>query len=414
MRKIPKPFLFAAAAAAVVLLIAIVAVTHRPKSPAFSTATAQRGDLEDNVLATGSLQPVQLVSVGAQVSGRVVSLKVALGDHVTKGRVIATIDPVPATNQLKTAQAALAQMIAQRDAQAATAAQADIALKRQATTLASDASSRADYDNALATQKTAKATLDALNAEIAQARVTVDTARVSLGYTNIVAPIEGDVLYVVTKEGQTVNAVQAAPTIVILGDMSTMTVKAQISEADAPKVKAGQQAWFTILGAPQRRFYGTLRSIAPAPNSIVSEVSSSTTTTSTSVGSSAIYYDGLIDVPNTDRVLKADMTAQVTLSVARARGVVTIPAAAIDLAGPGGGRPPQAQTGKPRSADEHTVLVLDAKGRPQPRGVRIGLNNNVTAEVLSGLQPGDKVVDGQASASEPAGSGRANMPRPGM
>ena len=81
-----------------------------------ATATVARGDVEDTVLATGALQPFQLVSVGAQVSGRVVSLKVRLGDHVSKGEVIATIDPVPATNQLKTAQATLEQMIAQRAA----------------------------------------------------------------------------------------------------------------------------------------------------------------------------------------------------------------------------------------------------------------------------------------------------------
>jgi macrolide-specific efflux system membrane fusion protein len=391
--------------------------SRKPRPPQLATATVERGDVEDTVLATATLQPVQLVSVGAQVSGRVISLSVGLGDHVSKGQVIATIDPVPATNQLKTAQAALAQMIAQRAGQAATLAQDDIALRRQAVTLAAEASSRADYDSAVAVEKAAKASLDALDAQIAQAKVTVDTAKVNLGYTNVVAPIDGDVLAVVTKQGQTVNAVQAAPTIVILGDMSTMTAKAQISEADVIKVKPGQPVYFTILGDSRRRFYGRLRSVALAPNSIVSEVTNTTSATSSSTAQ-AIYYDGLVDVPNADKVLRADMTAQVTIVVAQADGVVTIPSAALDLP------PPQAAIrpgAKPRPApgamlirrspDQHVVLVLDAKGQPQPRLVRIGLDNKVTAQVLSGVQPGDKVVVGQSNgvsapqAGPPGGPG---------
>jgi len=336
----------------------------------------------------------------------VISLIVGLGDHVSKGQVIATIDPVPATNQLRTSQAALEQMVAQRAAQAATLAQDEIALKRQGVTLQAEASSQADYDSAVATEKSAKANLAALDAQIAQAKVTVDIAKVNLGYTNVVAPIDGDVLAVVTKQGQTVNAVQAAPTIVILGDMSTMTAKAQISEADVIKVKPGQTVYFTILGDARRRFYGKLRSVAPAPNSIVSEVTNSATSTSTSTAQ-AIYYDGLVDVPNTDRVLKADMTAQVTIVVAEAHGVVTIPSGALDPTPPAGALRPGAPA-RPapvvlmrRAPNQHMVLVVDAKGRPQPRLVTIGLDNKVTAQVLSGVQPGEKVVIGQASDAQP-------------
>jgi macrolide-specific efflux system membrane fusion protein len=403
MRKIPKLY-FVIGGVVIVLLLMLAMCSRKPKAPSLATAVVTRGDVEDTVLATGALQPIQLVSVGAQVSGRVISLSANLGDHVTKGQVIATIDPVPATNQMKTAQAALSQMIAQRAGQAANLAQDQIALKRQSVTLAAEASSQADYDAAIATEKAAKASLDALDAQIAQARVSVDTARVNLSYTNVVAPIDGDVLAVVTKQGQTVNAVQAAPTIVILGDMSTMTAKAQISEADVIKVKPGQAAYFTILGDSKRRFYGKLRSVAPAPNSIVSEVVNNTASTTTSTAQ-AIYYDGLVDVPNPDKVLKADMTAQVTVVVAGAQDVVTVPTAALDPAPaqvalrPGMKPQPAPPVMIRRSPDQHMVLVVDAKGQPQPRLVRIGLDNKITAQVLSGLQPGEKVVVGQASST---------------
>jgi macrolide-specific efflux system membrane fusion protein len=413
MLKLRKWHVVAGGVAALVIAVVAMSATHRGKQPAYATALVARGDVDETVLATGALQPSQLVSVGAQVSGRVESLKVELGDHVTKGQVIATIDPVPATNQLKTAQAALAQQIAARAAQAATLAQADLALKRQAITVAADASSRADYEAAQATAGAARANLAALDAQIAQAKVNVDTARVNLGYTNIVAPITGQVLSVVTKQGQTVNSVQAAPTIVILGDMSVMTVKAQISEADAIKVKPGQAVYFTVLGDPDRRFYGKLRSIAPAPNSIVSEVNVSTQTSSTSSTSTAIYYDGLFDVPNPDAVLKADMTAQVTVMQAQAKGVVTVPSAALDPAPlPGAAPATTAAPPAPRPAGEHTVLVLDERGRAVPRAVRIGLNNNLVAQVISGLSPGEKVVIGVAApARQPPGQ-RSPPPRP--
>ncbi|HEX4095638.1 MAG TPA: efflux RND transporter periplasmic adaptor subunit, partial [Caulobacteraceae bacterium] len=380
--------------------------------------TVGRGDVEDTVLATGELQPIQLVSAGAQVSGRVVSLMVGLGDHVAKGQVIATIDPVPATNQLKTAEAALAQMVAQRAGQAATLAQDQIQLKRHGITLAAQASSQSDYDTAVATEKAAKASLDALDAEIAQAKVSVDTAKVNLGYTNVVSPIDGDVLAVVTKQGQTVNAVQAAPTIVILGDMSTMTAKAQISEADVIKVKPGLGAYFTILGDSKRKFYGKLRSVAPAPDSIVSEVVNNTAASTSTT--QAIYYDGLVDVPNPDRVLKADMTAQVTIQVAAVHDVVTVPSSALDPAPPQGpqrpsfaGRPPGGTPGPMmfhRAPDQHMVLVVNAKGQPEPRMVRIGLDNKVTAQVLSGLEPGEKVVVGQASSTPTLQPGQPGGP----
>lgn len=395
----------AVGAIAVVALIALVAMTHRREPPKYATAVVGRGDVEETVLATGTLEPSQLVSVGAQVSGRVESLKVGLGDFVAKGQVIATIDPVPATNQLRTAQAVLAQQIAQRAAQAATLTQADLTLKRQAITLGADASSRADYEAADAAAKSARANLAALDAQIAQGRVTVDTARVNLGYTNIVAPISGRVLAVVTKQGQTVNAVQAAPTIVILGDMSTMTVKAQISEADAIKVKPGQATYFTVLGAPDRRFNGRLRSIALAPNSIVNEVNTTTSAaSSTSSSTTAIYYDGLFDAANPDGMLKADMTAQVTVRLAHARNVVTVPSAALDPTLPAVSGP------TPLEAGAHLVLVVDAKGQAQPRKVRIGLNNNLVAEVISGLKPGERVVVGAASSS-PQGPGGRGQPR---
>ncbi|OJU14245.1 MAG: hypothetical protein BGN86_11005 [Caulobacterales bacterium 68-7] len=269
--------------------------------------------------------------------------------------------------------------------------------------LAADATSRADFEAATATAKAAHANLAALTAQIAQASVQVQTAQVNLGYTRIVAPIDGTVVAIVTKQGQTVNANQAAPTIVKIGALQTMTVKAEISEADVIKVSPGQDVYFTILGDPGKRYYAKLRTVEPAPESIET---SDTNTSSSTTTATAVYYNGLFEVPNTDGRLRTSMTAQVYVVLGQAKNALTIPASALGPKGKDGG---------------YVVRVMVGKDQIEPRRVKIGINNNVTAQVLSGLSEGDKVVTGDApkpaagaAAGGPPGGGRRGPPMGGL
>ena len=349
--------------------------------PSFVTATATTTDLQDTVLATGVLQAFKQVSVGAQVSGQVKVLKVALGDKVKAGQLIAEIDSVPQQNTQRNAEAALANVEAQLKAQKATQIQTSLALQRQKELRAADANARADLESAQAANDLALANIDALKAQILQAQVTVDTAKVNMGYTRIVAPIDGQVVAIVTQQGQTVNANQATPTIIKLAQTETMTVKTQISEADVTRVKIGQKVYFTILGEPTKRYTATLRSIEPAPDSILTDTTSSTSTTA---ASTAIYYNGLFDAPNEDGKLRISMTAQVQIVRAEAPGALTIPATALGARGKDG---------------SYTVRVVGADGQAQPRSIKVGLNNNVSAQVLEGLNEGDRVVIGDAATA---------------
>ena len=363
--------------------------------PSFVTATATTTDLQDTVLATGVLQAFKQVSVGAQVSGQVKVLKVALGDKVKAGQLIAEIDSVPQQNTLRNAEAALANMEAQLKAQKATQLQTSLALQRQKELRAADANARADLESAQAANDLALANIDALKAQILQAQVTVDTAKVNMGYTRITAPIDGQVVAIVTQQGQTVNANQSTPTIIKLAQTETMTVKTQISEADVTRVKMGQKVYFTILGEPNKRYTATLRSIEPAPDSILTETTSSTSTTA---ASTAIYYNGLFDAPNEDGKLRISMTAQVQIVRADAPGALTIPATALG----------------PRGKDgSYTVRVVGADGQAQPRSIKVGLNTNVSVQVLEGLVEGDKVVIGDA-ATAPSKTGAQGGMRPPM
>lgn len=270
----------------------------------------------------------------------------------------------------------------------ATLKRMELAFERQKMMLAEDATSRAEYELAEAELDATRARIDALDAQIEQRQTRLDTALANLGYTKIRAPMDGVVVAVVVKEGQTVNAMQAAPTIVKLAQLDTMTVNAEISEADVVKLETGQPVYFTILGNPDKRHYGTLRTIEPAPNSIESETSAASSSASSSASKEAIYYNALFEVPNPDRELRISMTAQVHIVLKSAKSALTIPSVALG----------------DRAADgRYSVRVLNADGTPSPRTVEIGINNQSIAQVLEGLSAGDRVIVGEAMPGQGRG-----------
>ncbi len=393
-------------AAAVVVLAGVGLLLTLPagEPPRLLTAPARVADLEHTVLASGAIEAFEQVSVGAQVSGQLKSLKVALGDVVKKGQLVAEIDSLTQQNSLKNAEAELANVQAQKIAKQALLRQYQLAFERQKTMLAQDAGSRSDFESAEATLATTRADIAALDAQIRQAAVAVDTARVNLGYTRITAPIDGKVVAIVTKEGQTVNANQSAPTIIKVAQLNKVTVKAEISEADVVRVKPGQRVFFSILGDPDRRYETTLRAIEPGPTTIgdsssTSSSSSSSSSSTSSSSSSAVYYYGILDVPNPEGKLRISMTTEVNIVLAEAKKALTIPSTALDKGGPGG---------------YYQVRVLNAEQHIEERRVRIGLNNKVDAQVLDGLKEGEQVVIGEASATPASSTNTRRGPPPMM
>ena len=416
------------------LVAAVAWYFFKPKNvqPQYISAEVSRGDIEDSVLATGDLEATKMVSVGAQVSGQVKRMYVKLGDQVKQGQLIAQIDSVRQTNDLKTAEASIKNQQAQLATKQATLAKNEAEYQRQKNMYAQDATSKAEYETALAAFKTAQADIASMNAQIEQSKLTLATAKEDLGYTQIVAPMDGTVVAIVTEEGQTVNANQSAPTIVKLAKLNDMTIKAEISEADVMKVEKGQRVYFTTLGDSETKHYATLRQVEPAPSSINNENSNS----STSSSSTAIYYNALFDVPNEDGKLRIDMTAQVYIILDEARNVLTIPAAAIQTSNRSRGKSnnnadrasanqqPRAnkdetQANRPKrlelTATEKALVeqgkasiamirVVQADGTAKPQPVLIGLNNRVTAQVIRGLKQGDQVViaDGSDTSNDSA------------
>lgn len=384
-RHITRKRLILAALILVGLLIIWFLFLRPPAKPELVTTQARMGDIEEVVLATGVLEPLELVRVGAQASGRVERLAVKIGDVVEAGQLVAEIDSQTQRNTLRDREAALAHIRAVHAARMAGLALAEKDFERRRAMLAAHSTPRADYDAAVAALASARAEVQALDAQTSQAQIALESARVDLGYTRITAPIAGTVVAVVADEGQTVNALQTAPTIVMIARLDTMTVRADISEADVVRVRRGMPVWFSILGAPQRRFDGELRQVEPAPASIANEGNSASGTLGSAKG--AIYYTGLIDVANEDGLLRPSMTAQVSIILSRVSGAVLVPLSAVE--------------GSLRAGDKARVRVRDAKGEVQIREVQVGIDNGADIQILSGLQADETIVLG-ASTDERA------------
>lgn len=372
------------------------------ETPRYITAPVATGTVSETVLASGILKPVKLVAVGAQVSGRITALHVKPGDELKEGDLVAEIDSVPQQNDVRKAKAALTNVQAQLSEKQANLENARTVLDRQKQVYESRAGALADLQTAQTNLKAIEAQIAALQAQIVEAEVAVATAETDLGYTRITAPMAGTVLAVVNQEGRTVNANQSVPTIVILGELDTMTVRAEISEADIVRVKTGQKVRFNIVGEPGKQYDAVLAAIEPAPESItsdsavVSSTSSGSTSSSSSASSSAVYYIGTFDIDNKDRRFRTYMTAEVRVILGEAKDALTVPSSAL-VAGKEG----------------TFVRVQKADGSIERRKVEVGLNNKTLAEIKSGLEKDERVVVGEGAADrQTSSSSRRGGPPP--
>ncbi|MGN6319041.1 efflux RND transporter periplasmic adaptor subunit [Trinickia sp.] len=362
------------------------------ETPPYLTARVERADLEDAVLAVGTLHAHRQVDVGAQVSGQLKVLAVELGDQVHAGQRLAEIDPTLLDHALRHAQANERALQAERNASLARLQKASLAAKREQALWDSGATSQDALERARADLHVERANLDELGARAEQARIEVEKAKANAGYTRIAAPMSGEVVAIVTRQGQTVIAEQQAPVILKLADLDTMTVKAQVSEADVLRVMPGQPVHFTVLGDPDSRYEGTVRAIEPAPPEFAESPSapaSTGTSGGTSRGGAAVFYNALFEVPNPDHRLRIAMTAQVSIVQGTAKQALVVPASAL---------------GAKSSDGAYAVRVRAASGEVQSRQIRVGLNNQVKAQVLSGLSEGEHVVVGEAPGDGAASS----------
>lgn len=328
------------------------------------TQVIERGDIEKTVLATGILKPSVQVNVGAQVNGQLKKLHVQVGDRVTKGQLLAEIDPTLQQSELRKSEAALDIAIAQKQATQVTLNQYDLELKRQLRMDRDGSGTKSDLEEAQARFDTQKAQLLVNEAQIVQAWMALETAKANLGYTQIVAPVDGQVLGIVTREGQTVVSSQTAPTILVLADVDTMTVHTRISETDILKVRPGQSLWFSVVADPKRRYQSVMGTLQDAPNEALQDDSARPQ----GQQASAVYYNGVFSVPNPEHLLRTSMTAQVFIITDQVKNALRLPLMAL---------------GQPQGKDRYQVQVMKGD-KIEQRRVHVGINDRQFVEVKRG------------------------------
>lgn len=360
-----------------VILAAGAGWAWRP-TVAYETAGVAKGDIEATVTAIGTLEPRRYVDIGAQVSGRITRLHVQPGSVVGKGDLLVEIDPSVQRATVDAGRAALAGLHAQLAEQQAQLRLATLQQARQRQLWQDEATRQEDVDSAEAALAAAQARVDNLKAQIRQTQATLQADEARLGYTRIDAPMAGTVVSVEAREGQTLNATYQTPHILRIADLSGMTVWTEVSEADVRQVKAGQPVYFTTLGghgeAAPRRWTGSVRQILPAPRPAPAVQGGS----AQPAASKAVAYTVLFDVDNADGELMPQMTAQVSIITAAARGRLQAPLAALEPV--------------PGAADRFRARVRTATGGIEPREVVAGVRNRHMIEVRQGLAEGEALV----------------------
>lgn len=350
-----------------------------------------RGNIEEVVTAQGKLEPKEYVNVGAQVSGQIQELFVDIGDNVKLGDPIAIIDPEVYEAQVAGDEAQLKTLNAQKAEQEALLTQARRNLDRNRKLAQQKAISQEVADDSETAVKISEAQLQSLGAQIEKQQSMLEGNKANLNYTKIFAPMAGTVVTLETREGETLNANQTTPTIVQVANLDTMTVKAQVAEADINKIREGMPVYFTTLGSQQRRWTTTVRQILPTPE-VINDV---------------VLYNVLADIDNKDRQLMSSMSTQMFFVLGEADDVLTIPAAALTKRMP-------AQDNESGQAYEVKVL----RGRSEESVViHVGLSDRTNAEVRAGLKEGDRILipsalaGGATGASAPQRGGMRGMGR---
>lgn len=363
---------------ATLFLLYLFVFSGGSREPAFVTAEVTRGPLTVTVSATGTLEPVNEVDVGAEISGRVSEVLVDFNARVTKGQVLARLDTEQLRAKLAQSQASLAAAQATVRQASATLAESRARAARVAALFQHNVSSRQDNETAQADLKRAIATLEKARADAALANALVAQDQSALSKSEIRAPIDGIVLTRNVEPGQTIVVqLQSAVLFKIASDLAQMQLEVDIDEADIGSVREGQPATFTVDAFPQRRFNARLTSLHNAPKS----------------EAGVVTYQGILTVDNREHLLRPGLTANAEIMVAKIDTALLVPNGALRFT------PPEdvAAVRRAPPAKQNGVLmgrvwVLSGK-QLEPRDLHIGRSDGHLTEIVSGpLRRGDRVV----------------------
>jgi HlyD family secretion protein len=395
--------ILAAFVATVMVVLAWRSLANRENQPRYIVEPVEQGDLHETVSATGTLNPLDSVEVGSEVSGRVIKVHVDINDEVKAGQVLVEIDTETLSARVEEEGAQLRSARASVTTAKSTAEEAELKARRLRELHQKGLISDQELEAAEAASTRAKAGVTSANAAVAIAQNGVKTAQIGFGKALIKSPTDGIVLARSVEPGQTVNAGLQTPVLLTLArDITRMELKVDVDEADVGKVKDGLDATFVVDAYPKHKFSSKLVRLNNLPKS----------------GTTVITYEGLLTVDNGERLLRPGMTATATLVTAEKKNVLSVPNAALRFvpsAGgeasaktgglslpPIGGGPPgestkpsrplgSADPTKARGGNERVYVLED--GRAEPVAVVVGVTDGTRTEVsASELSAGMEVI----------------------
>lgn len=364
-----------------IIVVGIALRTNKEPESIYLTEKAKKGDIEQTVIATGSIRSNNRVEVGAQVDGKITELDVKLGQKVKKGDILARIDSMTQENDLEKAKSILLSYKANLESKQIETDIKYSQYKRAEQLYKLKSISKEEYEDTKQSYYLAKSELKGIQENIKQAEIDVKTAETELSYTTITSPIDGVVISIPVSEGQTVNSRQSTPTIVQVADLTKMLIKPEISEGDITKLKVGQEVDFTILSAPNRVFKGKIASIDPADTTLTDDeyVESVSNT-------EAIYYYANVIVDNEDETLRIGMTTTSNIKIAEAKDVIIAPTTAIH-----------------KKNGKNYLNVLTPEKKVVEKEVVLGISDDLNTEIKSGLSEGEEIVLNQIKSGEVVG-----------
>jgi HlyD family secretion protein len=352
--------------------------------PPWRTDKITRGSIAEVVTANGTLNPLQLINVGTQVSGQISQVYVELNDEVKAGQLLAEIDPSLLKAQLRQSHASLetlrtAYEQAQRD------------LNRTRMLVEKDYVAKVELERAQQSFLAAKNSYESAKSQ-------VERDEVNLNYTKITSPIDGVVIAQEITLGQTMAANFQTPNLYkIAGDLTKMKIDVSLSESDIAKVKKGMPAMFTVDAYPDREFSGKVQMVNLNPNN----------------QAGVVTYTVTVAVENEDKALLPGMTAYVSITLSEVKDVLRVPAAALRFTPPqeqvsglqrllqGGGamrsrrdRDQNKTVSESGGAVKRTIYLLKS-GELVPTEVYVGATDETHVEISGdGIAEGHPVVTG--------------------
>lgn len=359
----------------------------------YRTAKVVRTDIFRTVEATGTVQPIKEVEVGAQVNGRIVKLFVDYNSVVTNGQVVALIDPLVYEANYKSALGELHANEANVKKCEAQLVLAEKTLTRKRELVKKEMAPVADYDSALEARDTGLAALAAAKASVEKSQASVSQAKANLDYCTILSPVDGVVITRSVDEGQTVvSSMNAVPLLKLATDLRRIQVEATVPEADIGSVKDGQAVTFTVDSYAGVTFTGE-----------VTQVRMASTTTS-----SVVTYPVIIEAANPGGKLFPGMTANISVHVDEARDVLSVTSAAFRY------HPAAAaHDAQPPAEKGRTLHLLGTDGRPERLVVETGLSDGSFTEIRSqdaALEGREAILGVAVAPKAGAAPGGANNP----